>query len=244
MPQIPKRYINVFVKWIHDHGIQVRYINVQAKKLKLTQKDINVDKVKDIINNPIDGSTNRIICSTDLFILDGHHRIVAIQNIDPNLIIKVIQVGLSIKKLLDLAHKFPKVKYKDIHEMKEKIKLKKMLEAIQEDNATGEGEVISKPVDSREYIKRFEEFGQIGQQIRSQNYKQLSERIKSLVEDGSTVILSETDSWFDKISVNRDLKLLTDSLKVFEKTCEEMSVLEQRLQSTYDNIGTSLNKYF
>ena len=40
------------------------------------------------------------------------------------------------------------------------------------------------------------------------------------------------------------MKHLNDSVKLFEKTAKEISVLQQRLESSYEDIGSTLSKYY
>jgi hypothetical protein len=56
--------------------------------------------------------------------------------------------------------------------------------------------------------------------------------------------LSETEDWFDANTVNRHMKHLGEAYKIFEKTSQEMSVLQQRLESAYEDIGSTLGKYY
>jgi hypothetical protein len=40
------------------------------------------------------------------------------------------------------------------------------------------------------------------------------------------------------------MKQMNEAMKVFEKTAGEMSGLQQRLESAYEDMGTVLNKYY
>ena len=64
-----------------------------------------------------------------------------------------------------------------------------------------------------------------------------------MVEMAQQVTLSEGD-WFDGITVNRHMKGLNESYKVFEKTAQEISRLQERLSASYEDIGQGLSKYF
>lgn len=78
----------------------------------------------------------------------------------------------------------------------------------------------------------------------SQRLKQINEKIGQLVETTEAFTLQETDGWFDSISVNRDLKELKTDYKIFEKTCNEVAGLQQRLESIYENMAVKLGKYY
>lgn len=117
MPQIQTKFIPDFKSWLSKNNIVSKLKNVEVSKLNLTQKDINLDKVKDIINQGVNGH-GIIICSKDFYILDGHHRVIAQQYLNPNKIIKVLVVDLDIYRLLDICKKYKRTFKKDITEMK------------------------------------------------------------------------------------------------------------------------------
>ena len=75
------------------------------------------------------------------------------------------------------------------------------------------------------------------------NLQELCERVKYMVEMAQEVTLAEGD-WFDGITVNRHMKGLNESYKVFEKTAQEISRLQERLSAAYEDIGQGLSKYF
>ena len=68
--------------------------------------------------------------------------------------------------------------------------------------------------------------------------------IKNIVENANKVTLEETGDWFDRVTVNRHMKSMNESFKVFQKTLTEVHTLQQRLESTYDEIGEVLSKYY
>ena len=54
--------------------------------------------------------------------------------------------------------------------------------------------------------------------------------IKELAANASTLALQESDDWFDAVTVKRDMKEVSNSAKLFEKTAKEMTQLQQRLE--------------
>lgn len=79
---------------------------------------------------------------------------------------------------------------------------------------------------------------------REHDLKEISETIVKLGKLAEKYIMAEQDDWFDAISVRRDIKNLQDSIKVFESTAKEISVLQKRLEGVYEEVGTKFNKYF
>ena len=93
-----------------------------------------------------------------------------------------------------------------------------------------------------EHIKSFNVFGEAI--YRSQNIIEALNEIKNIVETAHQLTLQETGDWFDKVTVNRHMKQLKESYKTFEKTANEMYTLQQRLESCYEDMGNTLNKYY
>lgn len=94
-----------------------------------------------------------------------------------------------------------------------------------------------------ESLKQFANFK--GQIYRSKQLKEIATQIGQMIESAEHFTLKETDGgWFDNITVSRDLKELKNDYKLFEKTCQEVTQLQQRLEGLYENIGTRLSRYY
>ena len=88
-------------------------------------------------------------------------------------------------------------------------------------------------------------FSKLGESVYgSTNLRELCEKVKYMVETANQVTLSEHEEWFDKITVSRNMKEIANSYKVFEKTAQEMSVLRERLEAAYEDVGNGLSRYF
>ena len=102
---------------IHDGGqktddsVQCFETTVSAGDLRPIQKQIYLDKCLGAIarggventRNFLVGENKNLICSTDNYIIDGHHRWLSAILIDPSIRLHVLSVDLPIKKLLPLA---------------------------------------------------------------------------------------------------------------------------------------------
>lgn len=93
-----------------------------------------------------------------------------------------------------------------------------------------------------ESVRQFQNYKQ--HIYRSGQLKEISSNIGRLIEAAEGFTMNETDGWFDNITVGRDTKRLKDSYKLFEKTCMEITQLQQRLESCYEDIGNGLSKYY
>lgn len=93
-----------------------------------------------------------------------------------------------------------------------------------------------------EAVKQFKKYGE--SVYRNAGLSEVYESIKNMVEVAGKVTISETGDWFDGVTVGRHMKRMGESFKVFEKTLKEVDTLQQRLESSYDEIGEVLGKYY
>ena len=93
-----------------------------------------------------------------------------------------------------------------------------------------------------EAVKQYKKYGEAV--YRNAGLGEVYESIKNMVKMAGKVTLSETDDWFDNVTVSRHMKRMGESFKVFEKTLKEVSTLQQRLEASYDEIGEVLGKYY
>ena len=88
-------------------------------------------------------------------------------------------------------------------------------------------------------------FSKLGEGIyRERNLKEITEAILGIGRMAERMALAETDDWFDSQTVMRDMKSLHEAVKLFEKTAKDISILQQRLESTFEDIGSKLNRYY
>jgi len=91
-------------------------------------------------------------------------------------------------------------------------------------------------------VKEFASFGKVLQ--KEENLKKIAERLSTIAEMGKSYTLSETEDWFDKVTVNRNMKELTNLSKSFGKIAQESQVLQQRMSGLYEDMGHVLGRYF
>jgi len=65
-----------------------------------------------------------------------------------------------------------------------------------------------------------------------------------MAESAQNHILSETDDWFDGVSVKRNMKELKGLTGQFKKTAVEAHNTNQRLSALYEDMGNILNRYY
>jgi len=109
----------------------------------------------------------------------------------------------------------------------------------------GLGNTEMTPEEKLEFLEAVASYRKIGEAIyHNGNLIEAYENIKKIVETAQTLTLKETTDWFDKVTVNRHMKSMNESFKVFSNTIKEVAPLQQRLESTYDEIGEVLSKYY
>ena len=79
---------------------------------------------------------------------------------------------------------------------------------------------------------------------REGNLKQVAEELGQLANDARTHALKETDGWFDKVTVNRNMKELANLSKNFNKTSKEAQAVQERVEGLYEDMGNILSRYY
>jgi len=118
--------------------------------------------------------------------------------------------------------------------------LKQLSEAM--DNA---GASKMKLNEKAQVLEEIKEYGNFEEAIyRSKGLKEAANRISEIVEKAERVALQETEEWFDEVTVKRNMKELNNNNKEFTKTVAEVSKLQQRLESLYEEMGNNLSRYY
>jgi hypothetical protein len=99
--------------------------------------------------------------------------------------------------------------------------------------------------EKKAFLEAVSRFAEMAPSIyRNHPLKEISESLGNLVEAAKHLTLTETEDWFDNVTVGRHMKQLEESFKLFEKTASELSTLQQRLESVYEEIGSNLGRYY
>ena len=115
-------------------------------------------------------------------------------------------------------------------------KLKNILQEVFED---------SPQVDKYKVVEGVKNFGIVGKQLyNNNNIVETAKQLAEIAESAHHHILGEQDDWFDKISVNKNMKTLKGSVVEFQKAAKEANALNQRLTGLYEDIGHVLNRYY
>ena len=100
-------------------------------------------------------------------------------------------------------------------------------------------------VSAKEIKEAMGQFSGYGETFSNENnIKDMAETLSTIAEKAKSYTLSETDDWFDKVTVNRNMKELTNLSKSFGKIAKESNSLQQRLGGLYEDMGHVLGRYF
>ena len=81
------------------------------------------------------------------------------------------------------------------------------------------------PEQKSKFIEAVSKFNEFGKSIyRENDLTEVIESIKKLSESAGNYIVSETENWFDGVTVKRDVKELNNTTNLFEKTAMEMAI--------------------
>jgi hypothetical protein len=97
----------------------------------------------------------------------------------------------------------------------------------------------------KEFLEAVANYQRLGEMIyRKNTLREVSKTLGKIAKQAEQLTLSESEHWFDNVTVSRHMKQMNEAFKVFEKTATEMSGLQQRLESAYEDMGTILNRYY
>ena len=95
------------------------------------------------------------------------------------------------------------------------------------------------------FLETVSNFHKLGEMVYSNaRLQEVTDTLKSVVEQAEKLTISESEHWFDNVTVSRHMKQMNEAMKVFEKTAGEMNGLQQRLEGAYEDMGTVLNRYY
>ena len=114
-------------------------------------------------------------------------------------------------------------------------KLKQLLEGIFEE----------KPQINRfEVVEGVKSFNIVGKSLYNTNIMEIAKQVSQIAEQAHSHVLSETNDWFDQVSVNKNMQSLKKRVAEFKKAATESHQLNQRMTGLYEDMGHILNRYY
>mgnify|MGYP001303286431 CR=1 FL=1 len=116
------------------------------------------------------------------------------------------------------------------------------LSGLVEDKWFGEDE---KKVDTGEFMQEVKNFSRLGEMIyREGSLRDVAKGLAELADKARVATLQETDDWFDKVTINKNMKSLGNTSSEFTKIAKEANALQQRMESLYEDMGHILGRYY
>jgi hypothetical protein len=108
MPQVKSDDVKDFLNYLKKNNITTEKKLVDPSSLKATQGHFHKEKIQNLMTTIEDGKLNKepILISKDNYVIDGHHRWLAFNNLGRDL--TVYQVNTNAKELIQLMKDYPK----------------------------------------------------------------------------------------------------------------------------------------
>ena len=88
-------------------------------------------------------------------------------------------------------------------------------------------------------------YGRVGEALyKTGGILEAAKQLSEMATAAQNHVLSETNDWFDSVSVKRNMKELKGLTGQFKKTAVEANSVNQRLSALYEDMGNILNRYY
>lgn len=109
----------------------------------------------------------------------------------------------------------------------------------------GDDQVKFSKDERKAFLENIRNFSRYSESIyRSAKLAEIAEEIGQTIKVAQQMNLQETDGWFDNVTVSRHNKRMEEAYKTFQNSAKEVSVLQQRMESAYEDIAETLKKYY
>ena len=107
------------------------------------------------------------------------------------------------------------------------------------------GDIEEEKVDVKGLTSEISSYNKLGESIFGEsNITKVAEKLSWIANQAKSHTLSETEDWFDKITVNRNMKELTGLSGQFGKIAKEAKSLQERMGALYEDMGNILGRYY
>ena len=107
------------------------------------------------------------------------------------------------------------------------------------------GDVDGEKVDIKGLTTEISSYNKLGESIFGKsNITKIAEKLSWIANQAKSHTLSETEEWFDRITVNRNMKELTGLSNSFGKIAGEAKSLQERMGALYEDMGNILGRYY
>ena len=107
------------------------------------------------------------------------------------------------------------------------------------------GEIGEEEVDVKGLTTEISSYNKLGEAIfGDSNITKIAEKLSWIARQAKSHTLSEAEDWFDRITVNRNMKELTGLSGQFGKIAGEAKSLQERMGALYEDMGNILGRYY
>ena len=107
------------------------------------------------------------------------------------------------------------------------------------------GEIGEEKVEIKGLTTEISSYNKLGEAIfGDSNITKIAEKLSWIANQAKSHTLSETEEWFDRITVNRNMKELTGLSNSFGKIAGEAKSLQERMGAMYEDMGNILGRYY
>ena len=100
-------------------------------------------------------------------------------------------------------------------------------------------------VNKHRVIEGVSKYSAVGKSLYSENnLVKIAKELVGIAESAHSHIIGEQGDWFDKVTVNKNMKALKGQVKEFKVVANEANAVNQRLTSLYEDMGHILNRYY
>jgi ribosomal 50S subunit-associated protein YjgA (DUF615 family) len=119
------------------------------------------------------------------------------------------------------------------------MKLRNLIENVVKDEPTWSNEEKKRAL---EMIGKYNEYGHALR--RETNLLEIAEKLQEISNYAESFTMNESEDWFDKVTIDRNMKDLKKLSESFAKLARETYTHEQRMEALYEDAGMILNRYF
>ena len=107
------------------------------------------------------------------------------------------------------------------------------------------GEIGEEKIDIKGLTTEISSYNKLGEAIfGDSNITKIAEKLSWIAGQAKSHTLSETEDWFDRITVNRNMKELTGLSSQFGKIANEAKSIQERMGALYEDMGNILGRYY
>ena len=102
--------------------------------------------------------------------------------------------------------------------------------------------------EKKQFLEAISNFNKYSENVyRNYDLKEMTTSVRTISEMAANMMKKSSqmdEEWFDGITMNRHVKMLKENIKIFERTAREITELQHRLENSYEEVGSVLNKYY